>query len=161
MRRFRTLIALVTLAAFAGRPALAALHTCCCVHQVEVTQSAAPSVERPCCAAKHAAHEQAAHEDAAACEPNAAGVSARSCCAEKKPAAVVATAGCCCLEEAPAVPASRDAARTTAEQGPLLPVVATVDLFNAVPPAPGAVLSAEARPLCGPPLLALYCIWRK
>jgi hypothetical protein len=142
MRLLKTLVAVVTLAAVAAQPALAALHTCCCIRPVEA--------ERSCCAAKHAEQEPAA------------GAAPHSCCATKMPApAVVQTAGCCCVKTSPAVPTARDLVQTVTEQSPQAPVSAVVDLFDAAPAACGEILSAEARPLTGPPLLALYCIWRK
>ena len=122
---------------------------------------AQPVAERSCCAANHAGEQNGA----AAKTPTVA--ADHSCCARKSAAPPkmvapkIAAAGCCCEKGPPAVPASRDAARTTAEQGPQMPVVAVVDLFDAAPAARGDVLSTEARPLFGPQLLALYCIWRK
>jgi hypothetical protein len=153
VRFFKTFVAVVLAAAVAAQPAPAALRPCCCVKPVEVaTKVESPAAaERPCCAAKQAETARAA-----------VATSAQSCCALKTPAAALVQAGgCCCLKAPPAVPASRDQAKQTAEQAPLVPVLAIVDFFDAASTAHRAAPTSEPSPLSGPPLLALYCIWRK
>jgi hypothetical protein len=140
MRALKVFVALVTLTAVTGRPVLAAFEPCCCSRKVEVS--------RPCCAAK-----QESNEDA--------GIPAHSCCATKTAVAVVEASGCCCVKPPPAVPVSRDQAAKTAEQAPTVPVLAAVDLAEAAPAAKLGAHSSQLRPVSGPPLLALYCIWRK
>jgi hypothetical protein len=157
MQFFKTLITLVTLAAVAAQPALAALQPCCCVRKVEL--------ERPCCAAKDSTDRSDAARSGERPESTAA-TPAHSCCAlktaEKTPAAAVVEAtGCCCVKSSPSIPASRDLAKQISEQAPLVPVLAAVDLFEAAPAARSAAYATELCPLSGPPLLALYCIWRK
>jgi len=147
MRTLKLFVAIVMSAAVAAQPALAAIQPCCCVKQVEV--------EPPCCAAKHAKPEQITSGDSVA-------VPARSCCAKKTAAAaLVRSTGCCCQMAPPAAAPSRDQAKQVSEQAPLVPVLAAVDLLDAAPAARGVAHVSEIRPLSGPPLLALYCIWRK
>jgi hypothetical protein len=158
MQFFKTLITLVTLAAVAVQPALAALQPCCCVKKVEL--------EKACCGAKDSALPSDAARNGVRPDTTVA-TPERSCCArkaaaEKTPtAAVVEATGCCCVKSSPAIPASRDLAKQISEQAPLVPVLAAVDLFDAAPAARCVAHATEVQPLSGPPLLALYCIWRK
>jgi hypothetical protein len=163
MRFFKTLITLATLAAVAAQPALAALQPCCCVKKVEV--------EKACCAAKDSADPSAAarngeRPDTTAVTP-ADSCRARKTAAEKTAAsAIIQATGCCCVKAPPAVPTSRDQAKQVSEQQPskqppLVPALAAVDLFDAAPAARCVAHTTELQPRSGPPLLALYCIWRK
>jgi hypothetical protein len=165
MRHLKTIIALVTLAAFAGRPALAALGPCCCVNKVEVTKTGCPT-QRPAVEVKPPVAIEASH---ACCAPRQLAVPvldtvvAEATVAESTVAEStgVIAAGCCCLKTPPAAPAPRDVARHTAEQAPMTPVAVVVDVFDLAPAARGVAYESVVPPLSGPPLLALYCIWRK
>jgi hypothetical protein len=77
------------------------------------------------------------------------------------PAAVVQAAHCCCVEAPPAAPASRDLAKQVSDQAPLVPVLAVVDTIDSASTSRLMARASELHPLSGPPLLALYCIWRK